>query len=183
MAASRVMGTGTPQRLAMRRGHALGAKVPRVGRALRWKHCHDARREYTVSTEPRRIGEKARSDPRLVFTSLYHHVCDVEHPRACFGALPADRAVGIDGITKEQYGANLDENLRKLSERLRNMGYRPQPKRRTYIPKPGSTKGRSLAISCFYPMSIILPGQRQLSWPVSCRCSLGCEPPVRDQPI
>jgi hypothetical protein len=27
MAASRVMGTGTPQRLAMRRGNALGAKV------------------------------------------------------------------------------------------------------------------------------------------------------------
>jgi len=101
-----------------------------------------------VSTEPRRIGEKARSDPRLVFTSLYHHVCDVEHLRACFGALPADRAVGIDGITKEQYGEHLDENLRKLSERLRNMGYRPQPKRRTYIPKPGSTKGRPLAISC-----------------------------------
>jgi hypothetical protein len=29
-----------------------------------------------------------------------------------------------------------------------------------------------------YPMSIILSGQRQLSWPVSCRCSLGWEPPV-----
>jgi hypothetical protein len=31
---------------------------------------------------------------------------------------------------------------------------------------------------CRYPMSIILSGQRQLSWPVSCRCSLGWEPPV-----
>ena len=31
MVASRVMGTGTPQRLAMRRGNALGAKVPTVG--------------------------------------------------------------------------------------------------------------------------------------------------------
>lgn len=102
-----------------------------------------------MSPELRRIGEKARSDPRLVFTSLYHHVCDVDHLRACFEALPADRAVGIDGISKEQYGANLDENLKELSSRLRNMGYRPQPKRRTYIPKPGSVKGRPLAISCF----------------------------------
>ena len=29
------------------------------------------------------------------------------------------------------------------------MAYRPQPKRRSYIPKPGSPKGRPLGISCF----------------------------------
>jgi len=115
-----------------------------------------------VSPELRRIGEKARSDPRLVFTSLYHHICDVDHLRACFEALPADRAVGIDGISKEQYGANLDENLKELSSRLRNMGYRPQPKRRTHIPKPGSVKGRPLAISCFEDKLVELAIKRVL---------------------
>lgn len=115
-----------------------------------------------MSTESRRIGEKARNDPRLVFTSLYHHVCDVDHLRACFEALPADRAVGIDGITKERYGANLEENLEALSSRLRNMGYRPQPKRRTYIPKPGSEKGRPLAISCFEDKLVELAIKRVL---------------------
>ena len=35
-----------------------------------------------MSTDLRRIGEKARSDQRLVFTSLYHHVTDVDHLRA-----------------------------------------------------------------------------------------------------
>ena len=115
-----------------------------------------------MSTEPRRIGEKARSDPRLVFTSLYHHVCDVDHLRACFEARPADRAVGIDGITKEQYGANLEENLKELSSRLRDMGYRPQPKRRTYIPKPGSEKGRPLAISGFEDKLVELAIKRVL---------------------
>ena len=115
-----------------------------------------------MSPELRRIGEKARSDPRLVFTSLYHHICDVDHLRACFEALPADRAVGIDGISKEQYGANLDENLKELSSRLRNMGYRPQPKRRTHIPKPGSVKGRPLAISCFEDKLVELAIKRVL---------------------
>jgi group II intron reverse transcriptase/maturase len=86
----------------------------------------------------------------------------MEHLRACFGALPADRAVGIDGITKEQYGEHLDENLRKLSERLRNMGYRPRAKRRTYIPKPGSAKGRPLAISCFEDKLVELALKRVL---------------------
>jgi group II intron reverse transcriptase/maturase len=102
-----------------------------------------------MSTNLKRIGEKARSDPQLVFTSLYHHICDVDNLRACFEALPGNRAVGVDGVTKEQYGKNLEENLKDLSARLRNMGYLPQPKRRSYIPKPGSEKGRPLAISCF----------------------------------
>ncbi|WP_216593896.1 group II intron reverse transcriptase/maturase [Thioflavicoccus mobilis] len=86
----------------------------------------------------------------------------MDHLRACFEALPADRAVGIDGISKEQYGANLDENIKELSSRLRNMGYRPQPKRRTYIPKPGSVKGRPLAISCFEDKLVELAIKRVL---------------------
>jgi hypothetical protein len=65
----------------------------------------------------------------LVFTSLYHHVTDIDNLRACYEALPADRAVGVDGMTKEQYGENLEGNLQALSERLKRMGYRPQPKR------------------------------------------------------
>jgi len=55
----------------------------------------------------------------------------------------------VDGVTKEEYGRNLEENLRDLSGRLKRMGYRPEPKRRSYIPKSGSEKGRPLGISCF----------------------------------
>jgi group II intron reverse transcriptase/maturase len=55
----------------------------------------------------------------------------------------------VDGVTKEEYGKNLEANLRDLSGRLRRMGYRPGPKRRSYIPKPGSEKGRPLGISNF----------------------------------
>jgi len=102
-----------------------------------------------VSTNLRGIGEKALKDPKLVFTSLYHHITDVDNLRACYDGLPGKRAVGVDGVSKTQYGLNLEENLQNLSGRLRNMGYHPQPKRRSYIPKPGSEKGRPLGISCF----------------------------------
>jgi RNA-directed DNA polymerase len=115
-----------------------------------------------MSTELRRIGEKARRDPRLVFTSLYHHVYDVDNLRACFDALPAERAVGVDGVRKEEYGVNLEANLEELSGRLRRMGYRPQWRRRSYIPKPGSERGRPLGISCFEDKLVELAVKRVL---------------------
>jgi group II intron reverse transcriptase/maturase len=83
----------------------------------------------------------------LVFTSLYHHITDVDNLRACYDTLASRKAPGVDGVTKDEYGKNLEENLRDLSARLKRMGYRPGPKRRSYIPKPGSEKGRPLGIS------------------------------------
>jgi retron-type reverse transcriptase len=102
-----------------------------------------------VATELTRIGEKARKEPGLVFTSLYHHISDLDNLRVCYYRLEADKykATGVDGVTWKEYGENLEENLRSLSERLKRMGYRPGPKRRSYIPKPGSEKGRPLGIS------------------------------------
>ena len=100
-----------------------------------------------MATDLTRIGERARKEPGLVFTNLYHHIYDVDNLRACYDTLEAKKATGVDGVTKEEYGKNLEENLRDLSGRLRRMGYRPQPKRRSYIPKPGSEKGRPLGIS------------------------------------
>ena len=100
-----------------------------------------------MATDLIRISEKARKEPELVFTSLYHHICDVDNLRACYGALEARKATGVDGVTKAEYGENLEANLLDLSARLKRMGYRPGPKRRSYIPKPGSAKGRPLGIS------------------------------------
>jgi len=100
-----------------------------------------------VATELKRIGEKARKEPGLVFTSLYHHIYDVDNLRACYDTLEADKATGVDGVTKQEYGRNLEENLGDLSARLKRMGYRPGAKRRSYVPKPGSEKGRPLGIS------------------------------------
>ena len=58
------------------------------------------------------------------------------------------KAVGIDGTTKEEYGRNLDENIRGLVTRMKTFKYIPQPVRRTYIPKPNG-KMRPLGIPAY----------------------------------
>ena len=99
----------------------------------------------SVETKLQRIAEKARKEPRCVFTSLFH-LMNVELLRGCFGRLREDAALGIDRVTKEEYGKDLEANLTTLLERLHKMSYIPHPVRRVYIPKPGSTKQRPLGI-------------------------------------
>jgi RNA-directed DNA polymerase len=96
-----------------------------------------------------RIGERARQEPEARFTSIYHYVTDLEHLGACYAALPADRAAGVDGVGKEEYGHNLAEKLTELSAQLGRLGYRPQPVKRVYIQKPGTNKQRPLGIPSF----------------------------------
>jgi RNA-directed DNA polymerase len=96
-----------------------------------------------------RIGERARQEPQTQFTSIYHYVTEVEHLRACYAALPAKRAAGVDGVGKEEYGQDLEGKLTELSAKLGRLGYRPQPVKRAYIPKPGTNKERPLGILCF----------------------------------
>ena len=40
-----------------------------------------------MATDLTRIREKARKEPGLVFTSLYHHISDVDNLRACYDTL------------------------------------------------------------------------------------------------
>lgn len=107
-----------------------------------------------------RISRKARANPDLVFTSLYHHIADIDHLRTCYQLLKGNKAVGIDEVTKSMYAEDLEANLQDLSARLKRMGYRPPPKRRVYIPKPGSEKGRPLGISSFEDKIVELATKR-----------------------
>jgi len=59
------------------------------------------------------------------------------------------KATGVDGENKESYGENLDENLDDLLARMKRFSYKPQPVRRTYIPKAGSDKMRPLGIPSY----------------------------------
>ena len=100
-----------------------------------------------METKLLRVAEKARKEPEFQFTSLFH-LMNVELLRGCFAGLKPGKAPGIDQVTKEEYAEDLEGNLTKLVEKLHRMAYIPQPVRRTYIPKPGSTKQRPLGIPC-----------------------------------
>jgi RNA-directed DNA polymerase len=51
------------------------------------------------------------------FTTLVHHVYNIDHLRAAYFALKRDAAPAIDGETWQHYGEALEENLRDLSGR------------------------------------------------------------------
>ncbi len=87
-----------------------------------------------MKTKLKRIAEIARKKLKEKFTSLYH-LLNIEMLKRSHYNLPANRAVGVDGVSKEDYEAGLDENLAELVKRLKSMSYRPQPVRRVYIPK------------------------------------------------
>jgi len=59
------------------------------------------------------------------------------------------KASGIDGTSKSIYEKELQSNIEKLLERMKRFSYRPQPVRRTYIPKEGSEKQRPLGIPSY----------------------------------
>jgi RNA-directed DNA polymerase len=100
-----------------------------------------------VGTKLLRIAEKARKDRGLKFVNLYHLMKE-ELLGECFQRLKGNKAAGVDEVTKEEYGANLEANLKELTDRLQRMSYRPEAARRVYIPKPGSDKLRPLGIPC-----------------------------------
>src|SRR6056297_1472624 len=53
---------------------------------------------------------------------------------------------GVDHVTIEHYEKNLEDNLKDLSEQLKEGTYSSQPIRRVYIPKPGRSEKRPLGI-------------------------------------
>lgn len=58
------------------------------------------------------------------------------------------KAVGIDGVSKEEYDLNAEENIAGLVERMKKFQYRPQSVRRVYIPKANG-KLRPLGIPAY----------------------------------
>jgi group II intron reverse transcriptase/maturase len=81
-----------------------------------------------------RVREAARKDGKLKFTALLHHV-SIDLLRGSYYSLKKQAAPGVDGMTWEDYGQDLEARLADLHGRIHRGAYRAQPSRRVWIPK------------------------------------------------
>ena len=88
----------------------------------------------SVETKLALITERAIREPQCRFSSLAHFLNE-DFLKGCYNRLGRNKASGIDGVSWEEYGSKLEENLKGLVVRLKAKQYRPQPARRVYIPK------------------------------------------------
>jgi RNA-directed DNA polymerase len=96
-------------------------------------------------SELARVRGVARRDKKARFTALFHHVT-VERLRLAYRETNPRASVGVDGVSWQQYGENLEANLEDLHGRLQRGAYRARPSRRTHIPK-GDGRLRPLGVA------------------------------------
>jgi len=113
----------------------------------------NAEQQSTLRTQGRarvtqaldRIRQVAKQRKKEKFTALLHHI-NVDTLREAFYALRRKAASGVDGVRWQDYEADLEPRLEDLHRRVQRGAYRPQPSRRTYIPKADG-KLRPLAVA------------------------------------
>jgi RNA-directed DNA polymerase len=86
-----------------------------------------------------RIRQAARRDKSIRFNNLMHHIT-IDRLREAYQELKPKAAPGIDDVTWEQYGKELEANLSDLRERVLSGRYRAAPSKRVWIPKPDGKK-------------------------------------------
>ena len=106
---------------------------------------HRTQTRGRVTQALNRVRQAARQRKKERFTALLHHV-DADTLRTAFFALKRKAAPGVDGVTWQDYEADLEPNLEDLHREIHRGAYRPQPSRRTYIPKADGRQ-RPLAIA------------------------------------
>jgi group II intron reverse transcriptase/maturase len=92
-----------------------------------------------------RVRQAAKQRKKERFPALLHHI-NVDTLRTAFYALKRKAAPGVDGVTWQDYEADIEPRLADLHGRVHRGAYRPRPSRRTYIPKADG-KQRPLAIA------------------------------------
>jgi group II intron reverse transcriptase/maturase len=82
-----------------------------------------------------RVREAAKKDGKLKFTALLHHV-SIDLLRESYYSLKKQAAPGVDGMTWQEYGQDLEARISDLHGRIHRGAYHAQPSRRVWIPKP-----------------------------------------------
>src|SRR5262249_3015717 len=103
-------------------------------------------RRGTASNGLIAVRRAARQSKSVRFTALLHHI-SIDLLKQSYVSLERDSAPGIDGVTWQTYGKNLEEKLKDLHDKVHRGSYRAHPARRTYIPKADGSK-RPLSILC-----------------------------------
>jgi group II intron reverse transcriptase/maturase len=82
-----------------------------------------------------RIRQAAQKDKGLRFTTLWHHVYNIDRLREAYLGIKRHAAPGVDEQTWQKYGEELETNIHDLSVRLQRGAYQAKPVLRTYVPK------------------------------------------------
>ena len=81
-----------------------------------------------------RVRRVAKGDRKLRFSALLHHVA-VDLLRSSYFSLKKGAAPGVDGVTWQEYGRDLEARLSDLHGRIHRGAYQARPSRRVWIRK------------------------------------------------
>ncbi len=109
------------------------------------QNAHRTQRRGSALSALDRVRQAASRDRKVRFTALLHHV-SLDRLRACYLRINPKAAPGVDQVTWEKYGQELESHLQDLHARLHRGAYRAKPSRRVYIPKADG-RLRSLGIA------------------------------------
>jgi hypothetical protein len=80
------------------------------------------------------VREAAKQDGKRKFTALLHHVI-IDLLRERYYSLKKQAAPGVDGVTWQEYGQDLEARLSDLHGRVHRGSYHAQPSRRVWCPE------------------------------------------------
>jgi RNA-directed DNA polymerase len=127
---------------AMRLG--AGLSQGRGPRGMRASKARTGRRTGVIEALER-IRQAARRNKKEKFTALMRPI-SVDLLETAFLELRKTAAPGIDGVTWQDYEADLEGNLADLHDRVQSGAHRATPSRRVSIPKPDGGR-RPLAVA------------------------------------